>query len=30
MKEYGKEVTTSLLPTGSVPEKLYGLIKVHK
>ena len=30
MKEYGKKITTSLIPTGSVPGKLYGLIKVHK
>ena len=29
-KEYGKKTTTSLILTGSVPSKLYGLIKVHK
>ena len=29
-KKYGKEVTTSLIPTGRVPGKLFGLIKVHK
>ena len=27
---YGKEVTTRLIPTGRVPGKLYGLIKVRK
>ena len=30
MKEYGKEITTTLIPTGSVAGKLYGLIKMHK
>ena len=30
MNEYGKEITTRLIPAGSVPGKLYGLIKVHK
>ena len=30
MKEYGKEITTILIPTESIPSKLYGLIKVHK
>ena len=30
MKEYDKEVTTILMPTESIPSKLYGLIKVRK
>ena len=29
-KEYGKKVTTSLIPAGRVPGKLHGLVKVHK
>ena len=30
MKEYGKKITSSLIPTESVPGKLHGLIKVHE
>ena len=30
MKEYGLEITTSLIPTASAPGKLNGLIKLHK
>ena len=30
LKPYGNEIIQRLLPTGSTPGKLYGLIKVHK
>ena len=30
LKPYGNEIIHYLLPTGSTPGKLYGLIKVHK
>ena len=29
-KEYGNEITTSLMLAKTVPGKLYDLIKVHK
>ena len=29
-KSYGKEVVDKLTPSGSVPGKLYGRIKIHK
>ena len=30
LKPYGNEIIRHLLPTGSTPGKLYGLIKAHK
>ena len=30
LKDYGDEIIKSLIPSGSNPGKLYGLIKVHK
>ena len=30
LKPYGNEIIQRLLPTGSTPGKLYGLIKLHK
>ena len=30
LKPYGNEIIHRLLPTGSTPGKLFGLIKIHK
>ena len=30
LKEFGEETVKNLIPSGSTPGKLYGLIKIHK
>ena len=30
LKKYGKEIVSELIPSGSKPGKLYGLIKVEQ